>query len=75
MYCGVPVIADNSGGPKESIGNDGECGYLIDGGRKQWMEKMLEVTKRGKYKTKGKDRMISKFGFQKFGEQFGEGIK
>jgi len=31
MYCSVPVIADNSGGPKESVGEG--CGYLCTGGK------------------------------------------
>jgi len=26
MYSGVPIIADNSGGPRESVGEG--CGYL-----------------------------------------------
>jgi glycosyltransferase involved in cell wall biosynthesis len=33
MYCGVPVIACNSGGPMESIENN-KTGYLIDSNEK-----------------------------------------
>jgi alpha-1,3/alpha-1,6-mannosyltransferase len=62
MYCNVPVLADNSGGPVESIGNS-KCGYLIDGGREEWMKKMKEVLERGKKPTQGKERMKEKFGF------------
>ena len=35
------------------------------------MKKMYEIMKNWKKTTKGKERMISKFGFKQFGEQFG----
>ena len=75
MYCNVPVIADNSGGPKESVGNDGGSGILIDGGVDQWASAMEKIIS-GKSKFgKGKERMIKKFGLKSFGQQFVQGIK
>lgn len=54
MYCNVPVIADNSGGPKESIGNDGQVGFLIDGEAEEWAAKMQEIIDGKKKFDKGK---------------------
>ena len=39
------------------------------------MEKMYEIMKNEKKTTKGRERMIKKFGLKNFGEQFGLGIK
>lgn len=75
MYCNVPVIADNSGGPKESVGNDGQVGFLIDGGAEEWAAKMEEIIDGKKKFDKGKDKMIKRFGLKSFGHQFVEGIK
>lgn len=74
MYCSVPVIADNSGGPKESVGEG--CGYLCTGGKEDWSEKMWRILSGEKEKlTKGKERMIKRFGLEMFALQFKEGIE
>jgi len=40
MYCETPVIACNSGGPKESVKNN-HTGYLLENDDvKGWAEKM-----------------------------------
>ena len=42
MYCGVPVIACNSGGPMESVEHD-KTGYLIsasDTTAQKWSDSM-----------------------------------
>lgn len=75
MYCNVPVIADNSGGPKESVGNDGQCGYLVDGGRDAWSSAMEKVIAEREKLNKGKEKMIKKFGLKSFGKQFARGIE
>lgn len=40
MYSGVPIIADNSGGPKESVGTG--CGYLCKT-KEEWAENMWKI--------------------------------
>mgnify|MGYP000902557297 CR=1 FL=1 len=73
MYCSVPIIADNSGGPKESVGEG--CGYLCSGGKEDWADKMWKIIDGEKAKlTKGKERMIQRFGLEMFAEQFRKGI-
>lgn len=44
MYMQKPIIACNSGGPRESI-LDGKTGYLLPQDAKEWGKKMLELTK------------------------------
>lgn len=39
MYMEKPVIACNSGGPKESV-LDGRTGFLLEPDAEQWAEKM-----------------------------------
>ena len=56
------------------MGNDGQCGYLVDGRRKEWAEKMEKVIKEKSKFNKGKDKMVEKFGLKSFGEQFSRGI-
>jgi len=72
MYLGVPIIADNSGGPKESVGEG--CGFLCKN-ETEWAERMYEIlTGAKKNLTKGRKQVINKFGFDKFSSDFMEGI-
>ena len=41
MYMNVPLLAHNSGGPKESMGVG--CGFLLEAHDYLWGEKMLEI--------------------------------
>jgi glycosyltransferase involved in cell wall biosynthesis len=40
MYLNVPIIADNSGGPKESVGPG--CGYLCKK-KEDWSENIWKI--------------------------------
>lgn len=73
MYSGVPIIADNSGGPKESVGPG--CGYLCKT-TEEWAENMWKMMQ-GEKKTmnKGRNQVINKFSFKKFSSDFVDGIK
>jgi glycosyltransferase involved in cell wall biosynthesis len=73
MYSGVPIIADNSGGPRESVG-DG-CGFLCRT-KEEWASRMWLILSGEKNKlTKGRKQVTSKFGFKKFSADFLEGVR
>ena len=71
MYVGTPVIAVNSGGPKETIVN-GETGYLCNQSPENFAEALLalvEDSKKGLSMGKaGRDRVVNHFSFAKFSE-------
>ncbi|KRW98949.1 hypothetical protein PPERSA_00776 [Pseudocohnilembus persalinus] len=72
MYNETPVIAMNSGGPKESILNE-NTGFLINGTQSEkWAEKMQILAQNPERKKKmgkeGKNRVIQLFGFEQFME-------
>jgi hypothetical protein len=47
------------------------CGYLCTGGKEDWSEKMWKILSGEKEKlTKGKERMIKRFGLEMFALQF-----
>ena len=55
MYMGCIVIACDSGGPLESIENNGKTGYLLPPNPKIWAETMLRI-----FKMKEKERKVMK---------------
>jgi glycosyltransferase involved in cell wall biosynthesis len=56
MYSGVPIIADNSGGPRESVGEG--CGYLCKT-KKDWTNNIWKIISgAGDKLTKGRQRVI-----------------
>jgi len=69
MYNKKPVIACNSGGPKESV-VDGQTGFLLAQDAKEWGNKMLYLTRNeGKAKEMGeagKKGVQSRFGLDSF---------
>ncbi len=68
MYFNVPVVADASGGPLETVGKS--CGYVC---RKEedWVESMkLSYSK----VIDGRAEMLKKFSFINFQRQFISGI-
>jgi len=72
MYSKKPVIACNSGGPKESV-LDGKTGYLLAQDAKQWGAKMLYLTQ-NENKAKelgeaGKKNVEDRFGMTSFANQ------
>jgi alpha-1,3/alpha-1,6-mannosyltransferase len=72
MYSKKPVIACNSGGPKESV-LDGKTGYLLAQDAKLWGAKMLYLTQ-NENKAKelgeaGKKNVEDRFGMTSFANQ------
>ncbi|XP_066975510.1 alpha-1,3/1,6-mannosyltransferase ALG2 [Macrobrachium rosenbergii] len=71
MYVGTPVIAVESGGPKETIVN-GVTGFLCSQNPEDFAEAMYTLVKdSGKKQSMGKlghDRVVSNFSFAKFSE-------
>ncbi|KAM9783045.1 alpha-1,3/1,6-mannosyltransferase ALG2 [Neosynchiropus ocellatus] len=72
MYCCCPVIAVNSGGPLESVGN-GETGLLCEPTAQsfsQAMEKLvMDPVLRRKMGQAGRKRVQDKFSLQAFSDQ------
>jgi glycosyltransferase involved in cell wall biosynthesis len=72
MYSGVPIIADNSGGPRESVGKG--CGFLCSS-KKDWKDSMWKILSGEKKNlNKGREQVFGKFSFEKFSSDFVEGI-
>jgi alpha-1,3/alpha-1,6-mannosyltransferase len=71
MYLGAPVIAMDSGGPKETVVN-GVTGYLTPpgdaGAVAKAMVDVLTNPHRVQMGTRGKERVKSRFSFESFGE-------
>ena len=67
-----PVIANNSGGPTETIKNN-ETGFLINPDKREWAEKMkiLEENEvlRASMGKKGKVHSKSSYGLETFANQ------
>jgi Glycosyltransferase len=72
MYMERPVIACNSGGPKESVLN-GKTGYLLEPNPKQWGEKMFEMTQNPQIikqmGIEGRKNVKERFGLEAFANQ------
>ena len=72
MHFGLPVIAVNNGGPKETVVN-GETGFLVNEDAALFAEKMLLfVENKALKKTLGKaahKRVVEKFSFASFTEK------
>ena len=76
MALGKPVIADNTGGPRESI-IPGETGYLCDNWESYGdaMIDLIEKPQQGeKYGQKGMKRVEEVFSFTTFAKQLNEEI-
>ncbi|PBC27493.1 alpha-1,3/1,6-mannosyltransferase ALG2 [Apis cerana] len=78
MYMSKPVIAHNSGGPKESI-ISGVTGFLVDLSGDAFASKIAYLIKNPEYIQKfgnaGKDRFIKTFSFAAFNAQLNEAIE
>lgn len=78
MYAEKLVIANNSGGPKESI-IDGETGFLVDLSGKAFAEKMAVVVKDKmigpRFGEAGKKRFVQTFSFAAFSNQLDESVQ
>lgn len=72
MYMEKPVVACNSGGPKESVLN-GKTGYLLNPNHKEWADCLLNITKSldqiKKMGVAGKKNVIDRFGLEAFADQ------
>ena len=71
MHFGLPVIAVNNGGPKETV-VDGETGYLVTEDASSFAEKMLLFVQNHSLKQRlgnaGHKRVVEKFSFASFTE-------
>lgn len=78
MYAEKLVIANNSGGPTESV-IDGVTGFLVDLSGKAFAEKMAVVVKDdtvgARFGKAGKKRFVETFSFSAFSNQLDETIK
>jgi len=73
MYCGLPVLAVNRGGPTESV-MDGETGLLIDPTQEAFAEAMQTLVEggpetRARMGRAGKERVQNCFSFSSFSQQ------
>lgn len=78
MYAEKLVIANNSGGPKESVIN-GETGFLVDLSGKAFAEKMAVVVKDKtigpRFGKAGRERFVKTFSFEAFSNQLDGSVK
>ena len=78
MSCGKPVMAFNTGGPKETIVNE-ETGYLLDDNLDIWNEKLLLLLnnkeKRREMGNTARHRVVKKFSWNSFTEELSKNLK
>ena len=78
MYTSKPVIAHNSGGPKESV-ISGVTGFLVDLSGDAFASKIAYLIKNPKsveeFGIEGKDRFMKTFSFTAFSAQLDEAVK
>ena len=78
MYTSKPVIAHNSGGPKESV-IPGVTGFLVDLSGDAFASKIAYLIKNPKrvqeFGIEGKDRFMKTFSFTAFSGQLDEAVK
>lgn len=69
QYMETPVLASNSGGPKETV-IEKETGFLLSKEPEQWAEKMQVLAENMGMKknmgVRGKENVLSKFSFEAF---------
>lgn len=73
MFCGLPVIAVNNGGPTETVVN-GETGFLRDSNPEEFAEAMETFYEGGndmkkEFGSQGKKRVEKHFSFKAFGDR------
>ncbi|KAK2582960.1 hypothetical protein KPH14_009016 [Odynerus spinipes] len=77
MYIGKPVIAHNSGGPKESVINN-VTGYLVNGSSKEFAKKIKTLVTDPslieKFGKAGRERFLAVFSFTAFSDQLSRAI-
>lgn len=65
----MPVIACNSGGPKESVEN-GRTGFLCEPKANEWCEQMMKLFRGARLAEKmgedGRERVVRLFSFKAF---------
>nr|SVE72937.1 EOG090X069M [Ceriodaphnia reticulata] len=75
MYCQLPVIAVNSGGPLETV-EDHQTGYLCHPTAEEFAERMQYLYENRNIATKmgerGRHRVIQHFSFKSFSHQLNE---
>ena len=78
MACGKPVIAFNTGGPKETVINN-ITGYLLQDDLDQWEEKIFELLdnnqKRMKMGISARNRAVDEFSWDAFMRKIEENLR
>mmetsp|Transcript_18619 Transcript_18619/g.27604 ORF Transcript_18619/g.27604 Transcript_18619/m.27604 type:complete len:486 (-) Transcript_18619:470-1927(-) len=73
MYAGTPVIAVNSGGPKETV-LDQQTGFLCDGNPEAFYSALSKLVKNPTLSTTmgaaGREHVVEKFGSTRFQKQW-----
>lgn len=79
MFCGLPVIAVNEGGPTETV-VDGETGFLRDPDEDDFADAMKVIYEGGKSLKErmgqaGRDRVAEHFSFEAFSKQLDKTVR
>lgn len=73
MYCEKPVIATNTGGPKETV-SDQVTGFLVEPNTDEFAKKMsdliMEKNLHSKMASAARTRVINNFSFYSFKQKF-----
>ena len=77
MFCSVPVVASNSGGPLESV-PDNKCGFLRDPVPQQFAEAMsrivLDPELRKRMGAEARKNAVDRFSFDTFAQQLNNAV-
>jgi alpha-1,3/alpha-1,6-mannosyltransferase len=78
QYMETPVLASNSGGPKETV-VEKETGFLLSKKPEDWAEKMQILAQETKLREEmgknGKENVLNKFSFKAFANFTDEFVK
>ena len=80
MYCGLPVIALDSGGPVETVTRDGTAGVLVPNDVHAFSEAMAAMVRAGKRTAQqmgmeGRMKVSTNFSFTSFAEQLDQHVR
>eukprot|EP00658_Telonema_sp_P-2_P002074 TRINITY_DN10787_c0_g1_i1.p1 TRINITY_DN10787_c0_g1~~TRINITY_DN10787_c0_g1_i1.p1 ORF type:complete len:171 (+),score=40.32 TRINITY_DN10787_c0_g1_i1:142-654(+) len=76
MACSRPVVACDSGGPRESV-LDGQTGYLCPPDENEFADALFKLvssnsTEQTKMRNAALEHVTAKFGFEQFGQQLNQ---
>lgn len=73
MACGLPVVAMNSGGPKETVSKD--SGVLSEPNAEDLAKCIGQVLGKGKEEFKGRERVAKMFSMEIFGDRLDQIVR